>query len=114
MKIKLNVCCLLAAAVAATLVVGCESESGEHEGGEHHEAKQSALQAEAKISEADARATALTKVPDGKIKEAELEREKGKLIWSFDIAKPNAEGISEINVDAITGEIVGVEKQDKD
>jgi len=106
MNMKLNVCCLLAAA----LVVGCESESGE--GGEHHHANN--LQAEAKVTEADARATALTKVPDGKIKEAELEREKGKLIWSFDIAKPNAEGISEVNVDAITGEIVAVEKEDKD
>jgi uncharacterized membrane protein YkoI len=101
MNIKLNIVCLL----AAGLVAGCESEAGEH----HADIK-----AEAKITEADARATALTKVPDGTIKEAELEKEKGKLIWSFDIAQPNAEGISEINVDAITGTIVGVEKKDKD
>lgn len=101
---KINACCLLAAA----LVAGCESESRES-----HES-QGNLQSEAKISEADARATAMTKVPDATIKEAELEREKGKLIWSLDIAKPNAEGISEINVDAVTGAIVGVEKIDKD
>jgi uncharacterized membrane protein YkoI len=99
MNIKLNVCCLL----AATLVAGCESESHEHDNAK--------LQAEAKITEADARATALTKVPDGTIKESELEKEKGKLVWSFDIAQPNAEGISEINVDAITGTIVSVEKK---
>ena len=84
------------------MVIGCASNSPEK------------LKTEAKITEADARAIALTKVPDGTIKEAELEREKGKLIWSFDIAKPNAEGIGEINVDAITGAIVGVEKGDKD
>ena len=102
MNIKLNIVCL----VAAIVVAGCESEEHEHHDGN--------LQAQAKITEADARATALTKVPDGKIKEAELEKEKGKLIWSFDIAKPNAEGISEVNVDAITGEIVAVEKSDKD
>jgi uncharacterized membrane protein YkoI len=101
MNIKLNICCLLAAAVVA----GCESDSPEHH---------AKLQAEAKISEGDARAIVMTKIPDGKIKEAELEKEKGKLIWSFDLAKPNAEDISEINVDAITGEIVAVEKVDKD
>jgi uncharacterized membrane protein YkoI len=104
MNTKLNLCCLLAAVV---LIAGCES--AEHEG--HEKAN---LQAEAKITEAQARATVMAKVPDATIKEAELEKEKGKLIWSFDIAKPNAEGISEINVDAITGAIVGVEKQDKD
>ena len=104
MSLHVKICCLLAAVVVA----GCESE-----GHESHET-QATLKAEAKVSEADARAMALTKVPDGTIKEAELEHEKGKLIWSFDIAKPNAEGISEINVDAITGTIVGVEKSDKD
>lgn len=109
MNTKLNICCVLAATV---LIAGCESP--EHEGNEHEGHAKANLQAEAKVTEAEARATVMTKVPDGTIKEAELEREKGKLIWSFDIAKPNAEGISEINVDAITGAIVGVEKTDKD
>jgi len=109
LKITLNLACV---AAAAMMVAACASESEEHES-EGHE-NHANLQAQAKVSEADARATALTKVPDGKIKEGELEKEHGKLIWSFDIAKPNAEGISEINVDAVTGEIVAVEKVDKD
>lgn len=105
---KFNICCLL----AALALVGCESEKGEeHEGHEGHHSKYAA---EAKLSETDARAIVMTKVPDAKIKEGELEKEHGKLIWSFDLAKPNAEDVSEINIDAITGEVVAMEKVDKD
>ena len=66
---------------------------------------QAELQKEAKISMEKAREIALKKVPGGKIESAELEREHGKLIYSFDIktAKP---GITEVNVDAITGKVL--------
>src|SRR5437773_12095670 len=71
---------------------------------------QAQLQKEAKISMEKARATALKKVPGGKIESAELEREHGKLIYSFDIktAKP---GVTEVNVDAITGKIVSSKQE---
>ena len=54
---------------------------------------------------------ALAKVPQGKIKEAELEEENGKLVWSFDIATPHSKDITEVQVNAVTGEIVSVEKE---
>jgi uncharacterized membrane protein YkoI len=90
--------------LAAGLLAGCESEN------------QSQLQAEAKISKADARATALTKVPNGTVKDCELEREHGKLIWSFGFSTPDSKDITEVNVDAITGVVVNVEheKAEKD
>ena len=44
--------------------------------------------------------------PNGTIKESELEKEHGKLIWSFDIATPGTTDITEVNVDAITGKVV--------
>ena len=72
---------------------------------------QAKLEAKAKISKADAQKTALAKVPEGKVKDAELEEEKGKLIWSFDIATPGSKDITEIQVDAVTGEVVSVEKE---
>jgi uncharacterized membrane protein YkoI len=65
----------------------------------------------AKITRAEAEKIALAKVPKGKVKEAELEEEKGKLIWSFDIATPGTKDITEVQVDAVTGEIVSVEKE---
>src|SRR3989440_7595214 len=54
---------------------------------------QADLQKEAKIAEADARATALKEVPNGSVKSEELEREKGKLIYSYDITVPGKSGI---------------------
>ena len=65
------------------------------------------LKAEAKITEAAAKATALSKVPGGHVKASELERENGKLLYSFDIATKGKSGIDEVQVDAITGAQIG-------
>ncbi len=70
------------------------------------EESQAALQKEAKISEETARATALKAVPNGTVKSSELEREHGKLIYSFDITVPGKTGIEEVNVNAIDGSVV--------
>ena len=68
---------------------------------------QTDLQKEAKISEPDARATALKEVPNGTVKSEELEREKGKLVYSYDISVPGKSGVEEVKVSAIDGSIVG-------
>ena len=65
------------------------------------------LKGEAKITPAAARATALARVPGGRVKSSELERENGKLVYSFDIATKGKSGIDEVLVDAITGAVVG-------
>jgi len=57
----------------------------------------------AKITMAQAKAKALAKQP-GVIKSQELEKEHGKLIYSFDIQA--ASGIHEVNIDAYTGAVV--------
>ena len=75
------------------------------------EESQAALQKEAKISEETARATALKDVPNGTIKSSELEREHGKLIYSFAISVPGKTGIEEINVNAIDGSVVAREHE---
>jgi uncharacterized membrane protein YkoI len=69
-------------------------------------ATQAKLAAQAKISEANARATALAKAPGGTVSSSELEREHGKLIWSFDIAQAGSTNVTEVQVDAKTGKIV--------
>src|SRR5579862_9016733 len=103
MKTKLILGGMLAAALVVVGVTGCETEKQE----------QAELQSQAKISKEQAQQTALAKAPGGTVKEGELEKEKGKLIWSFDIATPNSKEITEVNVDAITGDVVSVE-QEKD
>jgi uncharacterized membrane protein YkoI len=67
------------------------------------------LKVQAKITQEEATKTALAKVPNGKIKAAELEKEHGKLIWSFDISMPTFTNITEVQVDATTGKIVSTQ-----
>lgn len=74
----------------------------------HDSKPDAALASQAKVSMDAAKATALAKVPGGKIKSSELEREKGKLIYSFDIVTPGKSGIDEVNVDAIDGHVLSV------
>lgn len=66
------------------------------------------LASQAKVDRLAAEKTALARVPGGKVKEGELERENGKLVWSFDIAKPKTHNITEVQVDAISGSVVSV------
>lgn len=72
---------------------------------------QAALAAEAKVNMATARATALAKVPGGVIKSSELEREGGKLIYSFAIKVAGKSGIEEVNVNAIDGSVVAMQHE---
>jgi uncharacterized membrane protein YkoI len=75
-------------------------------------ASQAALRKEAKIAERDARKTALAAVPGGRVQSHELERENGKLIYSYDIKVAGKRGVEEVNVDAMTGEVVAHEHED--
>jgi hypothetical protein len=77
-------------------------------------ATQAKLHAEAKISEAQARTTALATVPGGSVSSSELEKEHGKLIWSFDIAQVGSKNITEVQVDAKTGKIVSSKTETPD
>ena len=72
---------------------------------------QDALKAEAKVTEVDARTTALAKVPNGTVQSSALEKEHGKLVWSFDIAQPTTKDLTEVQVDAKTGAIVSMKKE---
>ena len=105
----------LIAVLAAVALTGCITEKCEKYHEEcvknRKEAQQAELMAKAKVNRADAEKTALAKAPNGTIKEGELEKEHGRLIWSFDITTPDTKDITEVNVDAMTGEVVAVEKE---
>lgn len=129
MKIKMIVC----STVALACLTGCININERHEchkacceKGEHHEkgekgednergegekGEQAKLMSKAKLSKEAAEQIALSKVPNGTVKEAELENEKGKLIWSFGFATPDSVNTTEVNVDAITGNIVNMEQE---
>ncbi|HVO35156.1 MAG TPA: PepSY domain-containing protein [Gemmatimonadales bacterium] len=60
-----------------------------------------------KVSEDSALKVAQARIPTGTVKALELENEKGNLIWSFEFTVPNRPGIYEVNVNAVSGALVG-------
>jgi uncharacterized membrane protein YkoI len=72
---------------------------------------QAELRKEAKITVAQARATALKEVPNGRVRSSELERVNGTLVYSFDIKVPGKSGIEEVQVNAVTGAVASHEHE---
>src|SRR5258705_13547823 len=70
-----------------------------------------ALAKEAKVDEATAAAAARARVPNGTIRSVELEREKGRLIYSYDFVVDGRKGVEEVNVDAASGKVVATEHE---
>jgi uncharacterized membrane protein YkoI len=87
-------------------------EAGQEENDEQEAAAdQAKLASQARITKEQAQEIALKRAP-GTVESGELEREHGKLVYSFDIR--NARGtIDEVQVSAITGKIVRVEHETK-
>jgi len=69
---------------------------------------QDGLKKEAKIDRVQAEAIAKKHASGGKVVDAELERERGQLVWSFDFAKAGSKEITEVLVNAINGKVVDV------
>jgi hypothetical protein len=89
----------LLAAVAAAPVLSAQGVKVE-------EGKPGLLK-KARITYEAAVATAQAKLPNAKLKAAEIEEENGKLIYSFDFETAGKTGIDEVNIDALTGKQVG-------
>ena len=70
---------------------------------------QAELLKQARVTNHQAKKIALAKVKHGTIKSAELEKENGVLIWSFDVAQPGKKDLTEVWVDATTGKITSVD-----
>ena len=83
-----------------------KSDVGKKPKAEKKEKKED-LKALAKISKDSARKVALSKVAAGsKVRSTELEREKGTIVYSFDIKVPKQAGVEEVLVSAIDGSVV--------
>jgi uncharacterized membrane protein YkoI len=90
-----------------------EKEEAEEQGEEQDESAegQAKLASQARITKDQAQEIALKRAP-GTVESGELEREHGKLVYSFDIR--NAQGtIDEVQVNAINGKIARVEHETK-
>ncbi len=104
---------VLAVFIAALLAAGslAMANSAFVARGQEESANEAKLAKQAKITKEKAQEIALKRAP-GTVESGELEREHGKLVYSFDIR--NAKGtIDEVQVSAITGKVVRVEHENK-
>src|SRR5581483_901476 len=92
---------ILGVTAALTLVAGAAFAQGTYK-----KELPAALVKKARITEDVAAKAALARVPKGEIQTVELEEEKGKLIYSYDIKVPGKSGIDEVGVSAMTGKVV--------
>lgn len=72
------------------------------------EPSQAQLMKQATITKSHAEKIAMAKVPNARIQSAEIENEHNALVWSFDMTKPGTHDITEVLVNAKTGQIVDV------
>lgn len=86
------------------------SEEGE-ENEAHEQAEQAKLAREATITREEAELKPLGKI-SGTITEGEIEKEDGKLLWSFDI-KNSQDQMIDVEVDAKKGEVLKAQPDDE-
>lgn len=98
---------LVAAALVTLAAVSAGAQKASADQEKNAKKEEAALRATAKVSEDSARAIALKVVPGATVQAAEIEKEKGKVIWSFDLKVAGKKGIEEVNVNAMTGKVVG-------
>jgi uncharacterized membrane protein YkoI len=108
MKTTSIICSIVTLGLLAGGLTACMTEK---EGKEGEKATTAKLEAQAKITKAEAQKIALAKVPGGTIKEGGIEEENGKVLWSFDIATPGTKDNTEVQVDAMTGAVLGIAKE---
>jgi lipopolysaccharide export LptBFGC system permease protein LptF len=93
----------VAAAVSSLLLSIANAVAGDE--------TQAKVKVKAKITKQQAEAIVLSRVRNGVVKSAELEREHGRLVWSFDVAQQTHAGVTEIQVDARNGKIVSTKHE---
>jgi hypothetical protein len=70
------------------------------------------LLAQATITPDSAARIAQARLPRARVRKAEIELENGRLVYSFDLEVPGRSGIEEVQVDAKSGKVMGVEHED--
>jgi uncharacterized membrane protein YkoI len=103
MKQKLLIGTLMLAALSLSAEAATAGSYGKSQKG------QAKLARQAKITLEQAREIAIKRAP-GTIEEGELEREHGKLVYSFDIRNDHGT-ITEVQVDARNGQVVSVQEE---
>jgi hypothetical protein len=76
--------------------------------------EQEGLLARATVTPEQARLKALAAVPGAKIIAIEIEQEDGKLIYTVELKVPGQRGITDVEIDGLTGAVLQSEHDDED
>ncbi len=71
-------------------------------------AEAGAQQLRPKIPQDQARSIALARVPNGTVAAVQLRVERGTLVYIYDIAVPGRDGLEELQVSAVDGQVLSV------
>lgn len=96
---------------SSALAIGAASAQGAPQSPQSMKEEKPGLLAQATVTPDDARRLALARVPNGRIREQEIEMENGKLVYSFDMKVPKRRGVEEILIDAKSGALVAQEHE---
>jgi hypothetical protein len=102
---------LLMALPFGALAAQQPSNQGGGQQGVAIKAEKPEYRSQAKITSQVAVESALARVSGGQIHEGELEKEHGRLVYSFDVLVPNRKGVEEVQVDARSGKVVSVKHE---
>ena len=94
-----------------TLVAQKPSNQAGSQQGVTIKAEKPEYSSQAKITSQVAVDSALARVPGGQIHEGELEKDHGRLVYSFDVLVPHRQGVEEVQVDARSGKVVSVKHE---
>jgi uncharacterized membrane protein YkoI len=98
MKLNNFSCLTILVAVLATVNVAPAFASDNHHS-KHH------------VTKSQAERIALSKVPGGTIRTAELQTANGSRFWSVYVVKPGSKNAKEVRVDATAGKILSVQTE---
>jgi hypothetical protein len=98
MKLNNFSCLTILVAVLATVNVAPAFASDNHHSKYH-------------VTKSQAEHIALSKVPGGTIRTAELQTANGRRFWSVYVVKPGSKNAKEVRVDAIAGKILSVQTE---
>ncbi len=64
----------------------------------------------ARLPQSDAEDIARAKVPRGTVERSKLGWQYSKLVWNLEVSSPDTTDVTELQIDAVTGEIVSMDK----
>lgn len=98
----LIIACITGSLAGASSLFAVEPQAPRHDAAPTVTAKKTMINMD------EARVIALGKVPNGAVRSGELNREQGKLAYSFDILVPGKKGVEVVMVNPTDGEVLSI------